>query len=306
MSPLRLRGGAWGTAQKKKKKDEDKMDLKEWIGVGLRFFIPSLLKKATGFVLLWTLIRMDQLSQNPKPEDEDDAEKLKWRIIRPNFSFTRSTDFPDISTTDAEKAAEFRARQSDEESLRLVQKRNNEILAQLETGDHIKVAGAFGFKSMAHHAIYVGNNEIVHFTGGASADTSLDAKFRARITRESVSQIVNLANDGRCIMQVVPMPENAFPRDQIVARSLTRVGDAGYNLVLSNCEHFAQWCVTGLKRSDQVLMALGAPIRFLQQAVEDLVVAAEHPIHGKPIRKAGNTVRAVVGIIGLHLAFVAW
>lgn len=60
VSPLRLRGGAWGTAQKKKKKDEDKMDLKEWIGVGLRFFIPSLLKKATGFVLLWTLIRMDQ------------------------------------------------------------------------------------------------------------------------------------------------------------------------------------------------------------------------------------------------------
>ena len=39
-------------------------------------------------------------------------------------------------------------------------------------------------------------------------------------------------------------------RWQIVARALARVGDKGYNLLLSNCEHFALWCVTGQVRPD--------------------------------------------------------
>jgi len=29
---------------------------------------------------------------------------------------------------------------------------------------------------MAHHAIFVGGGEIVHFTGGATDDTSLEAR----------------------------------------------------------------------------------------------------------------------------------
>lgn len=159
---------------------------------------------------------------------------------------------------------------------------------------------------MSHHAVYVGGGLIVHFTGGAGTDTSLAAKAAARIKKESVSKIADLANSAHAFLEVVPRPQGALERDQVVAKALTRVGDAGYNLLLSNCEHFAHWCVTGESRSVQVMSALQAPARFIQQAADDFVEASRHPVKGKPMRHVVGTIKSGLAVLAAHLLLVSW
>ena len=43
-----------------------------------------------------------------------------------------------------------------------------------------------------------------------------------------------------------------YSADEIVDRALDRVGEDDYNLVFNNCEHFANWCITGQAKSYQV------------------------------------------------------
>ena len=38
----------------------------------------------------------------------------------------------------------------------------------------------------------------------------------------------------------------------IVKRALSRLGNIGYNMLWSNCEHFASWCRYGMAWSEQV------------------------------------------------------
>jgi hypothetical protein len=40
--------------------------------------------------------------------------------------------------------------------------------------------------------------------------------------------------------------------DTTLARAESRLGEAGYHLIVNNCEHFATWCCTGKKGSEQV------------------------------------------------------
>jgi len=160
---------------------------------------------------------------------------------------------------------------------------------------------------MSHHAIYIGDSQIVHFTGGAGADTgaSLAAKSQARIQRESVMAIVSLANAAQAFLVVQP-PSGSDGRDRVVARALSRVGDAGYNLVLSNCEHFAHWCETGESRSQQVLKAFQAPARFVSEVADDLVEVSKHPVKGKPMRHIVGTVKTALAVASAHLTLFSW
>ena len=45
---------------------------------------------------------------------------------------------------------------------------------------------------------------------------------------------------------------NCFSSQLVVARAISKLGQSGYALLWNNCEHFAQWCKTGKKSSDQV------------------------------------------------------
>jgi hypothetical protein len=44
-------------------------------------------------------------------------------------------------------------------------------------------------------------------------------------------------------------------RTDVVARALSCLGLGDYDLGANNCEHFAHWCVTGVRRSEQVTRA---------------------------------------------------
>lgn len=45
---------------------------------------------------------------------------------------------------------------------------------------------------------------------------------------------------------------NELQRVNAVRRALTRLNESAYNLILNNCEHFANWVQKGLPKSEQV------------------------------------------------------
>jgi hypothetical protein len=112
---------------------------------------------------------------------------------------------------------------------------NNSILP----GDHIRVSRGTYY----HHGIYVGDLQVVHFTGAArrlqDATIRLDT-LHAFAAGGSV-QVVKYA---RC-----------YNAESVVQLALSRLGENGYRVFANNCEHFARWCKTGEHRSAQAQTA---------------------------------------------------
>lgn len=98
-----------------------------------------------------------------------------------------------------------------------------------------------------HYGIYVGNGDVVHFSAGNEGEIS--AK-NAMIRKDSLDYFAN----GSSVC--VDNKEQAnFDRREIVNRANKMVGTmkGAYNLVSNNCEHFANWCKSGEKTSNQVI-----------------------------------------------------
>ena len=107
-------------------------------------------------------------------------------------------------------------------------------------GDHIMVERPL----YQHHGIDCGNGTVIEF--GTKGNGGI-------VRRVSLS---DFAGDG--LMQAVLHPEPKFSRRAVVRRAESRLGRRGWNLVSGNCEHFANWCVTGRWESTQVQQALAA------------------------------------------------
>jgi hypothetical protein len=63
-------------------------------------------------------------------------------------------------------------------------------------------------------------------------------------------------------------------------RALSRVGENRYVLLWNNCEHFANWCATGLAISYQVIVAIGMFLRMLLAAALGMAVVSFAPLVG--------------------------
>eukprot|EP00930_Biecheleria_cincta_P052203 TRINITY_DN37443_c0_g1_i1.p1 TRINITY_DN37443_c0_g1~~TRINITY_DN37443_c0_g1_i1.p1 ORF type:complete len:186 (-),score=18.79 TRINITY_DN37443_c0_g1_i1:375-932(-) len=111
-----------------------------------------------------------------------------------------------------------------------------ELTSGLQPGDHIQ-RRRFGYD---HHAIFVGwvsapEAYVVHHPVGKKQNP-----LRGQIRHE----IRNVSE-----YTLVQRPANP---EEAVQRAFSRVGQAGYNVLTQNCEHFAEWCVSGQQRSLQV------------------------------------------------------
>jgi len=127
-------------------------------------------------------------------------------------------------------------------------------------GDHLRVARKLkGWVPYHHHAIYIGDGEVVQF-GGEIRD-----KPNARIGYASVKEFqdgadAELVPHGR-YEGVQWLPE-ADPPEKIVERARWLADRASlfpsqpYNLIGNNCEHIANWCVCGYTESYQFKRAL--------------------------------------------------
>eukprot|EP00435_Cladocopium_sp_Y103_P063138 s392_g24.t1 len=113
-----------------------------------------------------------------------------------------------------------------------------------QPGDHIQ-RRRFGYD---HHAIFV----------------SWDVAPEAFIIHHPIGRRSNplrgkIRHEVRNVFEYTLVQRPSQPED-VLQRAMSRVGEDGYNLVWNNCEHFAEWCVTGRHRSLQVLGAIiGAP-----------------------------------------------
>ncbi len=110
-------------------------------------------------------------------------------------------------------------------------------------GDHIKVKKIVKLRKPIrlktvgywHHGIDCGDGTVIHFQHGLIQRTSMQY-FLGRRRRRGV----------------VVRHRHSLQAEKVVTRAERCLGRRGYNLLFNNCEHFAQWCKTGRKRSKQV------------------------------------------------------
>lgn len=111
-------------------------------------------------------------------------------------------------------------------------------------GAHL-VTPRFGY---VHHGIHVGGGRVVHYAGLS----------RLLLLRGPVREVTLAAFAGGRPVAIKFRPRPRFSPDEIVARARSRLGENRYRLTSNNCEHFAEWCLSGESRSEQVERYVGA------------------------------------------------
>lgn len=86
-----------------------------------------------------------------------------------------------------------------------------------------------------HHGIYIGKKQVIHY---ASAKESLDIEVR-------IDDIHTFCNGKKLLKKSKQESPIKFPKHIVVKRALSRLKENDYNLIISNCEHFARWCRAG-------------------------------------------------------------
>jgi hypothetical protein len=111
----------------------------------------------------------------------------------------------------------------------------------------------FGY---THHGIYIGSGMVVHYSG-------LSRSWHSGPVEEVTLARFALGHTVR----IVDHPEPMFSAAEVVRRARSRVGERDYRLLTNNCEHFCNWCVSGLSRSVQIERPSGIPALTLCLAV---------------------------------------
>ena len=128
-----------------------------------------------------------------------------------------------------------------------------------------------------HYGVYVGNDTVVHFSGGEGFELSAKRACIRKTSLENFQKNDEIQIETRCC--------ESYSRKETVMRALGAVGTekGKYALPWNNCEHFANWCRYGEKRSSQVeqfvnkvgglgLLAAGVLlVGCLKDELEDLI-----------------------------------
>src|SRR5439155_3167733 len=109
-------------------------------------------------------------------------------------------------------------------------------------GDHVFVR-RLGY---THHGIDTGDGTVIHYTG------EVGQKENAAVRETPMGDFAK-----GCPVLIRAYAKCESPAATAV-RARSRLGEASYHLVFSNCEHFATWCKTGHHRSGQVKDAVAA------------------------------------------------
>lgn len=137
--------------------------------------------------------------------------------------------------------------------------------------DHISVPRLGGL--FVHHGIDCGDGTVIHFTG----ERWRDPRKVQRTTLEAFARNTAIAvRDYREFFERLKQPDSlprrmriywqqerkrlsgeyekfaAFSADAVIRRAESQLGRSDFDIVMNNCEHFATWCKTGIKDSEQV------------------------------------------------------
>ena len=127
-----------------------------------------------------------------------------------------------------------------------------------------------------HYAIYAGNAQVIHYApkrnGGtelihrAELDEFLDGADRFYVpnipqNRADLQALINYHKQRRGLIQSLvdeifnsynQMVEKVYTESEALKRAMGRVGEALYNVMGNNCQHFAFWCKFKLRISSQI------------------------------------------------------
>ena len=141
-----------------------------------------------------------------------------------------------------------------------IEKEDN-IPIKLLFGTEFKYKGAFGLNedilskihpnlakyTPYHHAIYIDNGEILHFTGGHN---NYDPR-NATIVKDTIFNFENTAKKRNSPIYV-NYNNNIDNKENVLKRCDEVLGEKNYCIITNNCEHLVNYCITGIKKSDQV------------------------------------------------------
>jgi Lecithin retinol acyltransferase len=105
----------------------------------------------------------------------------------------------------------------------------------------------------SHHGIYVGNGRVVHYAGLSGGLWQCGPVEEVSLLRFGCGHAIRTVEHT-----TVP-----YSRQEIVRRARSRLGENDYRLLTNNCEHFCNWCVSGVGHSAQVQQPLRLPLRAL-------------------------------------------
>jgi len=109
----------------------------------------------------------------------------------------------------------------------------------LSPGDHIYVKR----RLYSHHGIYTGDGRVIHYTGEEKE------KKDPSVTETDIDDFLK---GGKLKKRDY---KTRLPSSETVSLAKEHLSDKGYSLTLNNCEHFATYCSTGMKKSSQVRTA---------------------------------------------------
>jgi hypothetical protein len=171
----------------------------------------------------------------------------------------------------------------------------------LARGDHLFVWRRYGVIPFQHHAIDIGDGEVVHFSdgnGGVAGPTGDADRFV--VSRLDARELVR---GGRDRLHVVRYRQYETTLEEIAVRAESQLGRQGYHLLYDNCEHFATWCVTGRPTSAQVDTAFcrASSVALKTTVAVAARVALKTSRWVKPWTLAADAVQFGTEAVGHHL-----
>ena len=104
-------------------------------------------------------------------------------------------------------------------------------------------------RGYTHHGMYVGRGRVVHYSG-------LSGFWQCGPVEEVSLSCFTAGYSAR----IVDHERSMYSPQEIVRRARSRIGENDYRLLTNNCEHFCNWCRSGVSRSQQVERRL--PLRL--------------------------------------------
>ena len=171
-------------------------------------------------------------------------------------------------------------------------------MKSLHPGSHLSVSKGL----YDHHGIYIGNNQVIHYFGFSEA-------FKKGAIEQTTLENFLGGSDQFTVVHY-PSSTAIYTNEEIVNRAYRCLGEDNYNLLFNNCEHFACWCVTGEKRSEQVrtVMRHTSTAIWSYYTIQRYGLLASAPLVTTAMTSTGTSVlthAALGGTIGASTAAIA-
>lgn len=109
------------------------------------------------------------------------------------------------------------------------------IIGELVAGDHIRVNRGFYF----HHGVYIGGNQVVHYT--ALNDDGMSDSSNVEVRQTSLDFFAKDSIVEKCELEGKEK-RLKYKNKAIIKIALLSIGTKNYNVLHNNCEDFANKC----------------------------------------------------------------